>query len=479
MAYGLFAPAPRAAPRGLTFDDDYRIRNTNPYTRIFTSPGAGPDTQIAPDFGSLLRATNWEDVNLARSLRPMGGNPLAYLTGGTPSNLMPSNPFTDPAAPQRVVKNPGIQSAVDSILGRVQGLSSDPNVNPNVVRTNVKDPATAARIGSAGQRFDADVNDTRQSFADFVKNFSANLASSQKQLEGESSSLDTVYDTGPGGLEAKLAAMANARRLAVTTSAQRAMAAAAGRTNSARLLGGDSSYLDAQMIDAMGGIGAEAAKEKADLDRLNLLGVVDARSRLLGARGNASMNLAQRGLIPVEAQQRLAGNELAQLAGLSGVQNQNTFYGLDSPDQMLARQLGLLGQTASIDNANNFWRQLYQPDGSGALPIGGVPRSRPQPMYDPFAGDPYYQPPGGGLSGLTGNYDPSKPAGGLRSDPMYGPPMTFRPRTSPGTPDYRNPFEFPELNAAAVQEIRDRFAMRPESFYGPDAYDWRQPTDIY
>lgn len=314
----------------------------------------------------LGRAVNWEDVNLARSLRPASGNPLAYLSGATPSNLMPSDPF----APQRVTKNPGIQSAVDSILGRVSALPTDPNVNPNVTRANVKDPATAARITSAGSRFDADVSNTRQSFADFVKNYSAGLAESQKQLGTESASLDSVYDTGPGGLEAKLAAMANARRLAVTTAAQRAMRAAGGRANSARLLGGDSSYLDAQMLSEMGGIGADAAREKADLDRLNLLGVTDARSRLLGTRGNALMNLVQRGLLPVQAGQQLAGNELAQLSGLSNLTNANTFFNLDSPDAMLSRQLGLLSQTSSIDNANNFWRKLYESDGAGALPIG-------------------------------------------------------------------------------------------------------------
>lgn len=82
------------------------------------------------------------------------------------------------------------------------------------------------------------------------------------------------------------------------------------------------------------------------------------------------MNLTQRGLLPVQAGQQLAGNELAQLSGISNLTNANTFFNLDSPDQMLARQLGLLSQTSSIDNANNFWRKLYESDGAGALPIG-------------------------------------------------------------------------------------------------------------
>lgn len=379
MASSLFSSPPGG--RALTFDEQWRLKNQNPFAPQ-TSLLGSPPTQVAPTFSDLLKGISWQNIEMNRIMNPnQGSNPLAFPGGPTPWNLAggrapgaaPPNPFST----LKNVKNPELQSAVDSILGQVKNLSTDPNVNQNTVKTNVKDPATASRITGAGGRFDADVNNTRQTFADFVKNFSAGLADAQNQLGTESASLDTVFDSGAGGLESRLAAMANARRHAVTNAASRAMRSASGRANSARLLGGDSSYLDAQELDALGGIGAEAAKEKADLDRLNLLSVLDARSRLLGTRGNASMNLAQRGLLPVQAGQQLAGNELAQLAGLSNLTNNNTFFNLDSPEMAMARKLGLLGQTSQLDLANNFYglQKPYEPNASGMLPIGSPPRS--------------------------------------------------------------------------------------------------------
>lgn len=456
MAYGTFSPSLIGGPRPITADEQYHLRNDNPFARV-TSLIGSPPTQVAPTFGDLGRGLSWQDLELQRILHPNPGSQgLAGFAGPTPSNFLPSNPFST----LRNVKNPDVQSAIDSLLGQVKALPTDINVNPNVVRANVKDAPTAARIDSAGARFNADVNNSRQSFADFTKNYMAGLAEAQKQLGTESGSLDTVYDTGPNGLQAQLAAMANARRLAVTSAAQRAMRTAGAGANSARVLGGDSSYLDAQLLDQLGGIGSQAAKEKADLDRLNLLSVVDARSRLLGTRGNALTNLLHQGLVPLQAQQQLAGNELAQLSGLSNLQNQNTFYNLDSPEAMLARRLGLVGQTSQVDLANNFYglQRPYQPDASGSFPIRRPNLGAP-PQYDPYSdygGDQFSYP------------QPRLPALPMAPTMDIARTPNFLQRPSPNLANQWLPddfYESPESYGPLVQQQNRLFQQRPDWFY--------------
>lgn len=358
--------------RPLTFDEQWFLKNKNPFAPKTTLIGS-PDAQVAKTFSDLQNAVNWENVNLARAMRLPGGG-VSMFGGPTPSNLNFGAP--NPFSTLRNTKNPDIQSAVDSVLGQVKGLTLDPNVNTNTVKSNVKDPATATRIGGAGARFDVDVNDTRQSFADFAKQFMAAQPQAQEFFNQESSAINRVFD--PNGLQADLNRLSDVRQRAITTAAQRAMQNAIARTNSGRMVLGDSGYLDAQMLDAMGGIGAQAAREKSDLDRLNLLGVTDMQQRLGGQRGAMLNQLLTRGLIPIQAQQQLGGNELAQLAGLSNLTNANTFFQLDNPEAMLARRLGLIGQGSQIDLANNFYglQKPYEPNFSGYMPINSMPSSR-------------------------------------------------------------------------------------------------------
>lgn len=385
--------------RTLSPDEEYYLRNSNPFAPKTTLIGA-PPAQVAPTYADLQKAIDWENTQRGRAANPLmswGGTGPPPIGGGPITGTLPGgNPFST----LHNVKNPDLQSAIDSILSQVKGLSSDPNANPNVVRSNVKDPATAARIGAAGGRFDADVNDTRQSFSDFAKSFMAAQPQAQDLFNQESGAIGKVYDQGAGGLQAQLAAINNARQTAATQAAQRAISQAMARTNSGRILSGDSSYLDAILADAVGGIGAQTAKEGADISRSNLLGVTDLQSRLAGTRGNLLNQVLSRALFPIEARQRLAGNELSQLGGLSNLTNANTFFNLDSPEQMLARKLGLLGDVGRLDTSNNFYglKKPYDPNLSGLQ----------LPRY------------GGGSNGGF-NYDLSDYLGGLLDTPGISP----------------------------------------------------------
>lgn len=478
--YGTFSLA------GPSRVDPWYVKNQNPFAPKTTLIGS-PPTQVAPDFGSLLKAIDWENTQVNRANVPStftlsGGGGMSPF-GGTQTNV---NPFTT----LRNVKNPDMQSAIDAILGQVKNLSSDPRVNENVVKANVKDPALANRISGAGARFDADVNNSRQSFSEFVKNYMAGQADAQKLYDQESGAIGEVYGKGPSGLGSQLKALSDARKLAVTTAAQRAIGTSLARNNASRMLGGDSSYLDALLADSVGGIGADAAREKADLDRANLLAVKDAQARLLGSRGNLLDKLLTRPLLPIEAGQRLAGNELAQLGTLGNLSNLNTFFQLDSPDQLLARRLGLLGDVGRLDLANNFYglKKPYEGSTSGLLPVPtGFPSSGGGfnfPNLDLFSGGNAYSP---GLpttrSSSNPNLQPRDSAAreiyyrqsGVYpdQDPNFSPELwqfslsqlgsTTRP-AAPSPVDYSNPYEFPEYNQDAVNQLLSRYYEFPELF---------------
>lgn len=467
--------------RPLTPDEQYHLRNNNPYAPVTSLIGA-PPAQVAPTFGDLSRGLDWHNTELEKILNPASRS-LSLFSGPTPSNFLggPAGPQANPFQTLHNVKNPELQSAVDSILNQVKGLSLDPNQNTNIVKTNVKDPATAARIGGAGNRFDVDVNDSRQSFADFTKQFLASQPQAQDFFNQESGAINRVYD--PNGLQAQLNQMSEARQRAVTTAAQRAIAASIARTNSGRLTGGPDSYLNAQMMDSVGGINAQAAKEKADLDRTNLLAVLDAQTKLGGQRGNLLNSLYSRLLMPIQARQQLGGNELAQLGGLSNLNNSNTFYNLDSPEAMLQRRLGLVGDVGRADLSNNFYglQKPYEPSfaGFGRIPSfpssGGGGYNFPD-MFSGFGGGPSYPPMGARPPARNPMVDAAANAyyqqtGQMpQTDQNFSPDswnsimQQFQSRMAPPAPvrnftDYSNPLVYPQYNPNKFGDLIQQYSQ--------------------
>lgn len=303
---------------------------------------------------------------------PSGGGQFSTfrgIPGGAGVPTSPTNPFTTISN----VKNPSIQSAIDSMLNGVRGLSSDPNTNLNVVRANTKSQAIGSQIAGATNRFEADVNDSRQSFTDFVNAFRSSLPQAQANLESDTGALDEFYDNGPAGVRGQLDRMAQDRATATTQAARRAMQMSQARNNFNRLVGGNSSYLDRQLNDSMGDISTRAVGERADLQRNNLLTVKDAQARLSGQRNTLLDSYLQRFLTPAFARQQLAGNELGQLGQLTNLDQANNFYQLDSPEQMMLRRLGILGGISNLDQSNNFYgvQRPYEQDIGGYRPVGG------------------------------------------------------------------------------------------------------------
>lgn len=446
LQYGTFS---LAMPRRLSPDTENFIRTQNPYAPVRTDLIGSPPTQVASTWGDLMKALNWDNSQRVRN------DPANFSLAGGPSLFSPSGVGTttgnvgNPFSTLRNVKNPDLQSAIDSILSQVKSLSTNPNENQNVVKANVKSPEIAGQIAGATGRFNADVNDTRQSFADFAKNYMAAQPQAEAAYNQESSAIGNVYD--PNGLAKTLADINNRRTIAATQAAQRAIANAMSRTNANRILTGDSSYLDAILADTVGNIGATTAKESADIARQNALGLTDLQGRFAGTRGNLLNQLLSRALFPIEARQRLAGNELAQLAGLSNLTAQNTFFQLDSPEQMLARRLALLGDVGRLDLGNNFYGLSKPYEGSTAGlftpqyrgPVGGSPFDYGLADYLSSLTDvPGIQPLASSLPTQASLFSPDITRT-LTS--RFGAPPAVRDYTAADIPAWQDYYENPEL----------------------------------
>lgn len=323
-----------------------------------------------------------EFAPLAAALNPV--RPIGYVSPVAPvAPVAPSNTFASTAAGRRAtgpnaegnpfetvsnVKNPAIENILSSILGNIRGLSSDPNQNTLNVKTNVKSPDVESRVGSAFGNYDVDVNNHNQSIADFTKEFLDAHPAATATAQNEANAINQWFN---GGVLGNLNTIAGDRETAVRAAVNRALGQAQRNANMGRLIGGDSSYVDQQFMDTVGQIMADEARQKADLARQNYLTVAQTQPGLAGLQQRLIDQAIQRRLVPTQAGQQIAANDVARLGSLANIQNTNRFYTLDSPEQLLARKLDLLGAASTNDIRNTFYglRGPREEDTSGLLPI--------------------------------------------------------------------------------------------------------------
>lgn len=315
------------------------------------------------------------------------------------------------------VKSQPFQDSINNYLTSTNNTSYDPNVNPNVVRSNVKNPALQAAIASFtgnlnsysnptdftksaqfqsginqgyGQ-FQADKGANRGAFGDFANLFASQTPGVIGNTTQENSAIDRTYN---GGLAADLQNNANSQSNAVNAATRRAFDTLGRNSALMRLGGGDSSYANQQMLDTGAGINVQAALQKAQLERNNLQYVQQQQQALNNVRNNNLGYVAQRQLQPINALTSLTNSENGQMGQLgamdlsnniyttpqeqgaqraaflnsiSAADSNNNFYSVDSQQANLARQLGLFGQLQAGNNANNFYGLAapYQPSTAG------------------------------------------------------------------------------------------------------------------
>lgn len=393
-----------------------------------------------------------------------GSYGLNFNHGGGGGGGSPFDPNSDPGFHTlNNVKSGNVQGLTDSYLGSVGGQKFNPNVNPNTLYTNTKNPAIqaslnsfASNIGSFGNPRDftksgqyqsginntyaqagADKSTNRNAFSDYADLFKSQTPTVTANTDQENSAIGRVYGSAsdPNSLQGGLNKIADDRAAAVNLSANRALGNV-GRNNALlRMSGGDSSYATHQALDTAAGIYADEARQKADNARQNLTYVQQQQAGLTNVRNNNLNGLAQRQLQPINALTQLGNSEdarlygignadlsnniyttpqeqaqqrLALLGGVSSVDNSNNLYRTDSNQEFLARQAGLLGQGQLLNNQNNFYglSKPYQPDYSGYGLGQPTNRNNFQPNYQPYVMPTRYQggyQPNAAVNSVAGN----------------------------------------------------------------------------
>lgn len=306
-------------------------------------------------------------------------------------------------------KSPAGNAALAGLLGQTTAL---PTGNVQDVVTSTKDPAQATRTASTGSQFDATNAQANQTLADFTKNYLAGDPQAKQFLTQETGAIGNVYGSAsdPNSMTATLQRLVSQRNQAVQGSLQRALAQAQRRANLGSLgFGGGDSYTQQQFMDTAAGVLSNEAQQEADLNRQNYLSTLQAQTGLAGSRAGLLNNYLSRNLVPIQAGQQLTTSELANLGALGNITNANRIY--QTPEQLLAARLGLVGQYAGNLNALNLF-------GVGAN-VGSPAQGWGNPMA---GGNPYSQfgPPNPYLGGTGGGGNPgtSLPAAYQQSDPI-------------------------------------------------------------
>lgn len=346
-------------------------------------------TRVHGSYGNLQNAVNWQRQQAARmregfqnTLRNIGIRPI---TANTPFSFSPIQPLNPPAQvadqtsqasptdnPYQTVsnvKNPAIQEAINRSLTSINGLNADPTRNTTTVHRNVRNPAIEQRVQDMLARYDADVGNNAQSVADFAASILGSQADQRRRADQEIGSLDEIYS---GKFAGDLQRINDQRKISMRSGTNTAINRALRQNNLARMVGGDSSYLDALRAGRVGSIMEDEAIRQSELDRANLMAVRDMQNKQVGTRNRLLDDVLRRPLDIIDARQRTAGNDIANFGNISNIDNANSLYTTDSPEAMLSRRLDLLRGTSALDQANMFYglRSPSDPDMSGLILAG-------------------------------------------------------------------------------------------------------------
>ncbi len=265
--------------------------------------------------------------------------------------IAPANPFSLLSN----VKSAPVANANAGILAQIQGLVTNPASDVLTVKSAVKSPEMATRITSAGNALATDTANHQASLKDFVSAWLAGQPTATANAGQESAALGRIYDTGPGGITAALQRIADARNNAATTQALNAMRGQATISNALHAGQPNASYNAFGLASIQGQIAAQAATEKADQERANLMSVLGLQTSQAGRRTALTDAALQRMLVPNQVGQATTTADLGALMQLLALTQGNTEYQSSTPTSQLAKLAALLGQGSQLDLANTFY----------------------------------------------------------------------------------------------------------------------------
>lgn len=366
------------------------------------------------------------------------------------------------------VKSGQFQTGINNLSSNINGLNFNPNVNPNVLYSNTKNPAlqtatnnfisqasggqyTNPRDFTKSSNLQGNLNagygnyanstaQNQQQFGNYLSNFNAQTPGVTSNVNQENDAISNIYN---GGLQGQLNQNAQQEASAVNQSAQRALLKNQQLNSATQIGGGNNSYAQKQSLDTGANIQAQEALRQADLGRSNIQYMQGQQLGANGLRNSNLAGLANRQLQPIQNLQSMDSGALNQLGNLGNIDNSNNIYttqaqqgqnalGLingasvannnntnytqSSPQSFYAQQASLLGSGVNSNNQNNFYGISTPYNGYNQTPSysgGWNTQSAPQQSRGYGGG-------GMGSQGYNPNYGFNYPQQGGYGQPQYG-----------------------------------------------------------
>jgi hypothetical protein len=291
------------------------------------------------DMAGVARAWNLNAQQKAAEERAARGQAIINQNQG-------NNPFV-------TVRNPAIRTAITRLFDEA---SAPATLAPARITATTRNPGQATKINALGQQVDTANKVATTSLTDFVKQQLANRPAAQLAAQQEADAAGAYYRTGPGSVQDQLARQSIASKAAINNSVRQAMNLARRGDSMRRMTSGNNSYNDAVYGDVTGRIAADSARKKAEIDRQNLLYLLEGKKGMTGVRSKILEDLARRELAPADAYRTDASQRSALLSSLLNLEDQNTIYEKDDPETRLLKKLGLISGLTEVDLA----RQRYE-----------------------------------------------------------------------------------------------------------------------
>lgn len=255
-------------------------------------------------------------------------------------------------------------------LGNLLGLfQDDPTFG---VLSNVKSKPLAGAATSLLGDWQANRTAGQSALSDFISKYLAGTQNAEKYTGQETDLMGQFYN---GGMASSLAQLNAQREQAVNDAARVATQEAIRRVNLGRIgdTGTGSSYDARMMMGALTPISTQAALDKANQNRADLEYLTNMGINLAGRRTGLEDALAMRGLVPYQVQQGMWGANAQGLKDLVGIDQANTFYGLQRNTTDLDRWINFLnGEQNDLMGMAGTAASVYPMFGGGG---GGNPYS--------------------------------------------------------------------------------------------------------
>lgn len=212
-------------------------------------------------------------------------------------------------------------------MGAIGGVIRATGPSSVKVATQVKNPAIDKAIQGALSNYSSYTSGEQSALSDYINKYLGQQKQFETQVGQESGAIGQFYT---GEMAQKLAALRGQREAAINAAADVGVKQALAGVDRSRLgeEGGTSSYDRRLAIGATTPIRVGAAVDTANQARADLGYLTQNQLGLTGQRENLANALAAYGLVPYQTAGALQKADLANLSGITNLDEANRFYGL-------------------------------------------------------------------------------------------------------------------------------------------------------